>query len=94
MKTIKQLEQEIEVMGKEYSDSGHKGRITREVISIRLNQLTATLKQTIAIKEMIEKWGKEHTLNDELDGIPRKLIDSSWEDWEEILTKINGVEEK
>ncbi len=92
MKTIKQLEQEIEEKKngcgakKQYGSNGnfHFYTCGKKAKCPSCNEnligLKATLKQTIAIKEMIEK----HIMEDDYMGIDTK------QSIKEILTKING----
>ena len=81
MKTIKQLEQEIDDLEIFYDyEGGSKYN--------KLEQLKTTLKQTIAIKEMIEEFLKDGDYTEE------GLVIFGNGNIKELLTKINGGEEK
>ncbi len=95
MKTIKEIEKEIEELVEMFDEEEGSLWASENETYIqeqrdKLKELNIILKQKKEICEMIEEWGKKHILDDELDGNPRKLIDSSLEDWEELLSKIEG----
>ena len=86
MKTIKQLEQEIEFIGSAIPDEDNT-----EWIKINSKVSKATLKQTIAIKEMIENLWIRKNIN-VFDKLSQEQV--SWNNaLDKILIKINGGEE-
>ena len=94
MKTIKQLEQEIEELKKEMQ----KDLMTDIQSLIELERLQEILKQTIAIKEMIEDIFNENrkaslVFGDKQDPLRLKVLHLCNCIEKEILTKINGGEE-
>ena len=101
MKTIKQLEQEIEELICQ-NDKDNYGSKKTEIFDFRIPLLHATLKQTIAIKKMIVHLIKEcdkKITSFELatDSPGRKMVHYSIlrqrDVLSEILTKIDGGEE-